>query len=460
MRLNDALRQFAARQDGGIAIAFGLSLIMLCLAVGLAMDYSRGYSVEVALQSDLDAALLRAASELENPDAIQAAAQTFFNENWTAKHSASSVVLTVAKTSDSRVVGTATVAVPTTLMKLGGFETINLTATSEVEVAGGNVELAMVLDTTASMEGAKLQALKVAAKSLIETAYEEPDADQHVKVAIVPFGQYVNVGIGNRNEPWMSVDADHSEPRQTCGDQYTVTGTSNCRMETFTGSRDGIPYTYDADVCDYTYSPPVYQCTDWTEWFTWNGCAGSRNSPLDTKDEDYSTPIPGVMNAGCGSPITTLTNDKTILEQNIDALTASGDTYIPTGLMWGWSALSSIPPFNDGVAYGVKVDGKPVHKVMVLMTDGFNTLSPTYPQHDGGDRTQANTLTSELCANIKAKDVTIYTVAFEVADNAIKDILQGCATGPSRFFDASDAEELTAAFRNIARDFSPLRIAR
>ncbi len=99
--------------------------------------------------------------------------------------------------------------------------------------------------------------------------------------------------------------------------------------------------------------------------------------------------------------------------------------------MWGWRALSKHEPFDQGVGYGEIVDGMKVRKVLVLMTDGMNTKSPIYPSqdpinpsHDGSDAALANTLTAELCTNIKAKGIAIYSVAFEVPDDSIKDILR------------------------------------
>lgn len=461
MRVTRILKQFAGERDGGVAVLFGLSLVGLSLAAGLALDYARAFSVESALRSDLDAAVLGAASNMSDPGAVQAAASAYFDENWKLKHGVSNVSLTVVKTADNKLTGTATATVPTTLMRLGGFNTIDLRAVSEVEVAGGNVELSLVLDTTGSMAGSKLDGLKLAAKSLIETAYEAPDADEHVKIGIVPFGQYVNVGMENRSAPWMSVPPDADIAQHYCGNvSGPILTTTNCRTETVHTYQDGQPYSYDQQVCDHTYGPPTYQCSDWTDHIAWYGCAGSRANPLDTLDENYATPVPGLMNTGCGSPIQKLTNDQTLLNDKIDALVASGDTYIPTGLMWGWTLLSHIAPFDDALDYGARVDGKKVKKVMVLMTDGFNTLSPLYPNHNGGDTALANNLTAELCVNIKSKEIELYTVAFEVNDNSIKDILETCASSSSKFFDARDSSELVAVFRNIAKDFTPLRLAR
>ena len=72
-------------------------------------------------------------------------------------------------------------------------------------------------------------------------------------------------------------------------------------------------------------------------------------------------------------------------------------------------------PFADGAPYGPTAT-----KIMVLMTDGFNTHSPNYPDHEGTDVTTANQITAQTCANIKATGIVLYTIAFQVTDPAIK----------------------------------------
>jgi Flp pilus assembly protein TadG len=459
-RSGSFLRAFARHQEGGVAVVFGLSVVTLLMAAGVALDYARAYSIESSLQSDLDAAVLGAATRLDSPNTLQAAGATYFDENWKAKHHVQSVAVSINKVDDKKVVGTATATVPTTLMQIAGFTTIALNATSEVELGGGHIEVAMVLDVTQSMAGSKLQNLKDAAKLLVEKAYEEPDAAQHVKIGVVPFSQYVNVGLANRNASWMSVPNDDSGTRQRCGTVTPVISSSNCRTETVTVYDDGQPSQVSRNVCDYQYGPPEDRCWDESYNDVWNGCAGSRDNPLDTDDSQYGTPVPGIMNAMCAAPISPLTNDRPTIDAQIDGLTTIGETYIPAGLMWGWTILSKDAPFTEAAGYDEKIDGYPVRKIMVLMTDGNNTISPTYPSHDGRDTTRANQLTADLCTNVKAKSIRVYTVAFDVSDNAIKSILQDCASDSSAYFDAANSSDLADAFRQIASDFRPLRLAR
>ncbi len=463
MTCGEFLKRFTRDCRGAVAIIFGICLLAISLTVGLAIDFARGSSLQVSLQNDLDAAVLSAAAKAQSESQLQQEAQDYFDENWKSKHGVEgAVAVSVQKTNDTQIRGELTVQFPTSFMTLAGIKTVPVSVASSIELAGENVEMALVLDVTDSMAGAKIDALKTSATALIDQIYANDKAKDRVKISIVPFADYVNIGDTNRNASWMSVPLDSSETKTECFDNYQeVTGTSNCRMETFTGNRDGIPYTYEAQVCDYQYGPPQTKCFDNTYVTQWYGCAGSRDYPLDVRDEDFSTPVPGVMNVGCGAPGTSLTNDVDVLRDRINAISTFGNTYIPAGLFWGWTTLSSQEPFTEAAAYGAKVDGMPVQKAMVLMTDGANTRSPDYVNktHFGADVLLANDRTAELCTNIKDAGIKMYTVAFDVMDNTIKDILRDCASSPSNFFDAHDAGELQAAFANIGAGLAPLRIA-
>ncbi|MGQ0456404.1 MAG: hypothetical protein ACT4OU_05010 [Hyphomicrobium sp.] len=94
------------------------------------------------------------------------------------------------------------------------------------------------------------------------------------------------------------------------------------------------------------------------------------------------------------------------------------------------------------------------------MTDGENSNSPTYPWHGGNDVTLANTLTVATCAGVKGAGIEVYTVAFDVTDATIKGVLEGCASSPSNYYDATSASQLSSAFEAIAKDFSPLHLSR
>lgn len=456
------LTEFARDRRASVAIVFALSAFMLIGAIGMGIDYARALGVRQKLQNMVDNALLAAAPRaIEGESAVSSALSQFLAVQWpNGYNGAGSLKVDQVKSANNTVSTTVSIDVPTMFMQVVGIANVNVAVDAEAMVGDGDAEIALVLDNTGSMAGAKLDALKTAAKSLIDIVYTHPKSDQHVRVGLVPFSQYVNVGTDNRNASWMDVPLDSSSTQEVCWDDYPVTGKSNCRIETFTYSNDGVPTTYEAEVCDYTYGTPTKMCQNQTVATTWNGCVGSRSYPLNVRDEQYSSRIPGVMNATCTATITPLTNDSSRMRNVIDAMVATGNTYIPEGLMWGWRLLSPGAPFEEAGSYTAKGSPKRLRKILVLMTDGANTLSPTYPAHDGTDAALANSLTLEACTQIKAAGIEIFAIAFDVTDTTIRNTLTTCASSPVNYFEAVTEAQLRAAFESIAQGVVALRLSR
>ena len=190
----------------------------------------------------------------------------------------------------------------------------------------------------------------------------------------------------------------------------------------------------------------------------WAGCVGSRNYPLNVQDSDPAVPFDGVLDVVCPAELLPLTTNKTALADSIRDLVATGNTFIPGGLVWGWNSLSPQAPLTGGgtpddVAKGLK-------KAIVLMTDGDNTIVPLYPYHGSGSTSISDGLTAELCLNAKAAGITIYTVAFQVTKTSTKDMLETCATSPEDYFDASNAALLTASFQAIGKSLTQLYLSK
>jgi Mg-chelatase subunit ChlD len=203
----------------------------------------------------------------------------------------------------------------------------------------------------------------------------------------------------------------------------------------------------------------VQQCsTSGGDWVRWYGCVGSRAYPDETRDANYSVRIPGLMNVTCGSPILEATNDLTLAKSRINALTTSGETYIPAGLIWGWRSLSAQAPLGGRASQA----GLSVNRNMILVTDGQNTRSPTYPHHNGSSTADANAITRATCENMaadKASNIKLYTIAFEVTDAAVKQLLEECSTmNGGAFYDAANAAQLQDAMKSIGGQISRLRI--
>ena len=105
----------------------------------------------------------------------------------------------------------------TNFMKLAGIYTVDVRASALAERAvTGSVEVALVLDNTWSMSEVgptgvtKIATLKTAAQSLVTELMNNKKAS--VRIGIVPYADYVNVGTKYRGSSWLSVPDDYVVP--------------------------------------------------------------------------------------------------------------------------------------------------------------------------------------------------------------------------------------------------------
>ena len=245
-KIHNRLQQFKIASSGTVAVTFAVALTSLLLASGLAVDYSRTLNVQSSLQHDLDAAMLGAAKKSSEIPEIKAAAKLYLENNWRNKFGIEAPLnVVIQKPEENLLLGQISVKVPTTLMSIAGISEVDVNVETEIQLAAENMEIALVLDVTESMIGTKIDALKSSATGLIDKVFENEQSRDHVRIALVPFADYVNVGEINRNANWIDVPLDTETTSESCIDDFRqVTGTSNCRMETFTYDRDGVPFTY------------------------------------------------------------------------------------------------------------------------------------------------------------------------------------------------------------------------
>lgn len=416
---------FFRDERGSIGTVLALGSLTMVGAISASLDYTRMTNTRAALSAAADAAALAAAQA--EPANAAAIARSVFEANFRDSRAITSFSASTVTRGDSQAYRIEVSAnVQMTLAQAVGFTSAPVRSVSEVMIGNDyDIQVALVLDVTGSMEGQKLTDMKKSASDMTNTLFDKLKRSNQVKMAVVPFAQYVNIGTGNRGQSWATNTANYSTTREQCG-----------------WRRRGWSLTWE--------------CRDITENFVWDGCVGSRSYPLNVRDDGYAgTRVPGVHNVSCPEALLTLSTSRPSVLGKIENLVAEGATYIPAGLMWGWAVLSPGEPFNE------PTDNKRTTKrYLVLMTDGENTISPTYPTHNGDDSTTANTLTAELCTNIKAADIEVFTIAFEVNTNTVKNLLRNCATSTDRFFDAGNSTQLAAAFESITKQMSNLRISR
>jgi Flp pilus assembly protein TadG len=457
-----ALKSFLADVRGNTASMLALSVVPMVLGAGAAMDYGKYADVKTVVQAATDAAAL---SMAKSRNATDTQIQTLVDD-YVAANSQSGALDSIVEITPVRDLSTGKFSLQvkgkmkTSFMFLAGISEMDVEGYAEVETGGSTLEVVLVLDNTGSMNSnGRLAALKTAAKSLVDILMQAKAAGADVKVSIVPFAEYVNVGVGNRNESWIDVPPDTSTPYSYCSNTYPDATKSNCRMEPWTRVEDGLSVTSMAEVCDWDYGAPVEQCYSGNTVTTWQGCVGSRGGGKDVSINSHGHKYEGVMNVNCPQPIQDLTGSESTLDAKIDAMVGSGNTYIAPGLVWGWNILDDSKPMESAKSKSWMRDNKGT-KAIVLMTDGDNTKSPTYPYHNGTDVSDADAKTTALCNNIKSDEIVMYTVALEVTTPSSLAMLQNCATTPAHSFEANNPATLLSAFDAIGEELTSVRLVK
>ena len=395
-------RRFRRDENGSAAMMFGLALIPLCLIGGAALDYARGAREKAALNSALDATALAAAQDARRftESELRRRAQAYFAAAYAAQGGSGAPTVTLnLDAATKRLSVSAAHAVPTTLMKIGGTDEMRIGSATTVSYGSPNIEVALVLDNTGSMDwDNKMDALKVAASNFIGQLAAKARAPGEIKVSVVPFSTTVRADVSNRAAPWLS---------------------------------------YESGLAS----------ADWT------GCIADRAKPSDV------TAAPGALYPAVACP-TSETNlarmiglsdvsdatRRAALLDRIASLTPTGATNITIGLSWGMTSLtpgSQLP--------GAAAMASDVKKFVVLLTDGDNT------QNGFGDLTpEIDARTRLACASIKAnRNVTLYTIRV-IAGNAA--LLRACASSPDKYYEAANAAGIQPAFQAILNSILSIRI--
>jgi Flp pilus assembly protein TadG len=434
-----AARRFVGANEGNIAVIFCIALVPLLGFVGAAVDYTRANAARSSMQAALDSTALMVSKDLSQgiitTSDIATKAQAYFNALYTNKD-ANSVSVSATYTASNGSTGSTiqvngSGAVTTDFLKVAGFPNLNFNTSSTAAWGTTKLRVALALDNTGSMADAgKMAALIPAAKNLIDQLKTSASASGDVYISIVPFSRDVNAGPANYNSNWInwaSWDADANSP-----------GTCSNPVKTTKSSCEGSNKIWTPDHTQ------------------WNGCVTDRDQDYDIQSTAPVTSNPSTLfvaeqyNA-CPVQLMPLSYDWTALKAKIDTMTPNGNTNQAIGLAWGWLSLNQTSPLNapaEDSNYTYK-------KAIILMTDGLNTQNRWTTNQSTIDARQA-----QLCSNIKAAGVTIYTVQVNTDGDPTQAVLQNCASGTDKFFVLTSASQIMAAFNSIGTSLSKLRVAK
>ncbi len=454
-------------ERGVVAIMAAASLPVLVLVVGAASDYARALNAKTKMQTALDAALLATASHrMARPETTSDELSDFLRRRLKGEYErrlqkiatvdVDRITLTMDdKTLKAEVKG----KIRNSFLGIIGISSFDMRVQAATQTGHARLEVALVLDVSGSMgkqgisEQTKIDELKNAAREFVRTLHDRfADADPNmIRIALVPFSQYVNVGLDKKDSYWLDLQPADPKQRTKLNEEAKI---------------------------------------------RWKGCVGSREYPFNLYDAKYTLhPIPTVMNYPrkadapaedpesyvrekeyynfCPPAITPLTSaiaNAPDLEKAIDGLGAGGWTYIPAGLIWGWRVLTPNAPFREA-ASDLDVKAQNIRRIIILMTDGANTRAPgdgtdwPHNEHQSDDAILADKYTREICDNLRKKNVVtdrtraeVISVAFNIGydQTRIRTLLRDCAS--AGMYEAKIGE-LKDVFKQIADQISDLYLS-
>ncbi len=404
--------KFAKNENGNTAMIFALCLIGIAALVGLVIDFSRAQNTRDSLQGAADAAALAVARDPDVTSAnLQQRTSDFFNANMQSQSFGVKYTIKARELPGGQGIRVeAQAKVDTTFAALAGIDHFQINTVAEVLHSTNKIELVMALDNTGSMgDHKKIKTLRKAANALVDQLIPDNNTEENVKIGIAPFNYMVRLPTTMKNENWL--------------------------------------------IFDYVTKNK------------WKGCVAPRKPPHNVKDSapnSTSKKFQALPGGECPKQqITALTNDKVALHKTINKMEANNWTYIAEGLSWAWRIVSKRAPIKDGTPY----DDEDWTKILILMTDGANTVRWAWPGNDpeatkDAPSTQGDTATKKLCTAIKAKGILIYTIAFDIGDTDTKKMMQNCASTKNMYYDASNNAQLSIAFAKIAGDINNLRLSK
>lgn len=449
--LSALINRYRQSTLGVVAVWFGMSIPLVVSAVGVSVDLGQSYLVKERLSQALDAAALAAAGLATDDDAvIEAKVQDFIEANYPPDKVGFTMDINVENNTDTLYVN-ATARLNTSFMKVAGVETIDVFAESEVTKEVKSIEVALVMDVTGSMStNNNIATLRTAATDFVNIMFERVKDLNQIKIGLVPFASSVNVGPYGLGRTPTGLIYDDPFVNNPSNLQYSSTNTSRWMGCVLEGE-------YPLDTEDHEGPWDMYRYCRTSTGAVIPNCDTNYNSKTKQytakREQNYLCPR---------TPIVPLTNNKTELLNSISSLTAAGNTYINTGLVWGHRMISPGFPLSEGVSW----NNEDWSKAIILMTDGVNTMHNFYSiygptaNHDvtPGD---LDDRMLEVCDDLKSKKVLLYTITFDAGvDNYTKSLFEDCATQPSMWYHAPTQQKLIEVYQTIAKELSNMHLSK
>ena len=209
------IQRFRKDERGAFMVIFAVLALVLIATSGAVVDFTRVQQARTRTQTALDSAALALQTQISTQTTAQlkTKAQSFLVERLNDTDVTATVSAVTVDIPAGKLNIQANIIVPTAFVQMIGISTIRANMESEVTRGSSDVEVSVALDTTGSMAGSKISDLIDATNTLIDLVVQTTQTPTYTKMAIVPWGNSVNVGglatsvRGTIRGPWTITGA-------------------------------------------------------------------------------------------------------------------------------------------------------------------------------------------------------------------------------------------------------------
>jgi Flp pilus assembly protein TadG len=187
------MRHFAASVSGNVAMLFALACFVIFPMLAFAVEVTRMVSHKASLQYSTDAAVLAAAQAVFMTseerrgvvDSFMAAEETKLGTQITYE---------LIENDDGELSLSSRIMMPLIIGRILSSDDIRIEVRSDAMMGGADLEVSLILDTTGSMAGTRITALRQAALDFVDIVVNDVQEPFYSKVALVPYSVSVNAG--------------------------------------------------------------------------------------------------------------------------------------------------------------------------------------------------------------------------------------------------------------------------
>ena len=461
--LKNTVRRFCGDKRGSISAYSGVVLTsVVAFAGSSAMDIVRHANIETQLQSAVETGVLAAAS-LDNARPTAETIDDYIKANFANEDIRNAINVSILENDRAlnarKIRVSAQYEMPTSFMQIFGVDQLVANAKAEAVQSRTNVEIALVLDVSSSMNGARLDNLKSAATRFVDNITDDDNAAD-VSINLVPYGGAVNIGPEFLERYAAAKTSNNLDPSEA---QYDIgNGVQDARFR-FSNGGNCLELEDDDFKGDLISEKSRGQIPLLYRYVTGNAWCPDEKSEVIFNSNNFEA-----------------------IKDRINEFSLSDGTGTDHGIAWGLNALS---PEWRGKLGGdfpnrpADFDDPTTLKVAIIMTDGGITaqirqedpsVADVTNRGDSGNRQNiynrgnsthdigrgtASSYFTEACEAFRENNVVVFTIGFQLNESSdAATLLRNCASVASNHL-AVEGLDIGTAFQAIRSSLSTLRVS-